>query len=252
MSMVRPLALVTIVLSTAVSLTGQEPGPQTPPILIESLAGADSFELYCEACHGSGGQGDGPVASELRTAPSDLTALARRNGGAFPRDRVRGFIEGTGRPLAAHGTTEMPVWGPMFRAFESDARVRERIANLVAHLESLQMPSTAPGDVGSQLFSTYCASCHGTSARGGGPLAAQLLRMPPDLTQYTKRNGGMFPSERVYRIIDGRDVPSHGDREMPVWGDVFRMVPDSSGLGGVKARIDAVVRYLEGIQERGA
>ena len=76
--------------------------------------------------------------------------------------------------------------------------------------------------------------------------------MPPDLTQFTKRNGGMFPSERVYRIIDGRDVPSHGDREMPVWGDVFRMAPAGSGPGGIKARIDAVVRYLEGIQERGA
>ena len=252
MSTVRRLALVTLMISTTVSLAGQGRGQQTPPILIDSLAGADSFELYCEACHGSGGQGDGPVASELRTSPPDLTTLARRNGGAFPRDRVRGFIEGTGRPLAAHGTTEMPVWGPMFRAFESDARVRERITNLVAHIESIQMPSTAPGDAGSQLFNTFCASCHGTTGRGGGPMAAQLLRMPPDLTQFTKRNGGMFPSERVYRIIDGRDVPSHGDREMPVWGDVFRMTPAGSGPGGVKARIDAVVRYLEGIQERGA
>ena len=70
--------------------------------------------------------------------------------------------------------------------------------------------------------------------------------------QYTRRNGGMFPGERVYRIIDGSDVPSHGDREMPVWGDVFRMTPSSSAIAGVKARIDAVVRYLEGIQERGA
>ncbi len=252
MSMVRRLALVAIVISTAAGLAGQGRGQQTPSILIESLVGRDSFELYCVACHGSGGRGDGPVASALRTSPPDLTTLARRNGGAFPRDRVRGFVEGTGRPLAAHGTTEMPVWGPMFRAFESDARVRERIRNLVAHVESLQAPSTAPGDAGSRLFSTYCASCHGTTGRGNGPLAEQLRRMPPDLTQYTKQNGGVFPSVRVYRIVDGRDVPSHGDREMPVWGDVFRMAPSGPGQGGVKARIDAIVRYLEGIQERGA
>ena len=251
-SMVRRFALVTIVLSVCVSLEGQEPGLQAPPVLIESLAGSDSFELYCAACHGSDGRGDGPVASELRTRPADLTTLARRGGGAFPRERVRDFVVGTGRALAAHGTTEMPVWGPMFRAFEPDARVRERVANLVAHVESIQVPSTGPGDAGSQLFRTYCASCHGTDARGDGPVALQLRRMPPDLTQYTRRNGGMFPSERVYRIIDGRDVPSHGDREMPVWGDVFRMTPDDSAVAGVKARIDAVVRYLEGIQERGA
>jgi hypothetical protein len=73
--------------------------------------------------------------------------------------------------------------------------------------------------------------------------------MPPDLTQFARRNGGMFPSERVYRIIDGRDVPSHGDREMPVWGDIFKL--GASGADA-KARIDAIVRCLAGIQERGA
>ena len=225
---------------------------QTPSILIESLAGRDSFELYCSPCHGSGGRGDGPVAAALRARPADLTTLARRSNGAFPRDRVQDFVTGTGRPLAAHGTTEMPVWGPMFRAFESDVRVRERIANLVSYIESIQTPSTAPDDTGSQLFRTYCASCHGTTGRGNGPLAEQLRRMPPDLTQFTKRNGGMFPSERVYRIIDGRDVPIHGDREMPVWGDAFRAVSGGSSAAAVKARIDAIVRYLAGIQERGA
>lgn len=234
------------------------PGPlvhasqQAPSILIDSLAGRDSFELYCAPCHGSGGRGDGPVASALRARPADLTALARRNNGAFPRDRVRDFVTGTGRPLAAHGTTEMPVWGPMFRAFESDARARERIANLVTYIESIQAPTTGPDDTGSQLFRTYCASCHGATGRGNGPLAEQLRRMPPDLTQFTRRNGGMFPSERVYRIIDGRDVSSHGDREMPVWGDVFKTVPGGSSAAAVKARIDAIVRYLAGIQERPA
>lgn len=252
MSMVGPLALVTIVISTAAIVAGQGRGQQTPPILIESLAGRDSFDLYCAACHGSGGRGDGPVAPALRTRPADLTSLARRNGGAFPRDRVREFIKGTGRVLAAHGTSEMPVWGPIFHAFESDARVRERIANLVSYVESIQAPSTAPDDTGSRLFRTYCASCHGTTGRGNGPLADQLRRTPPDLTQFTRRNGGVFPSERVHRIIDGRDVPIHGDREMPIWGDVFKTAPGGSSAGAVKARIDAIVRYLEGIQERAA
>ena len=82
-------------------------------------------------------------------------------------------------------------------------------------------------------------------------MAMQLRRMPPDLTQFTRRNGGVFPSELVYRIVDGREVMSHGDREMPVWGDAFRMVTGGGGAGVVKARIDAIVRYLAGIQERG-
>jgi mono/diheme cytochrome c family protein len=221
---------------------------QQPSILTESLAGRDTFEQTCAACHGRGGRGDGPVASALRSRPADLTTLAQRNDGAFPRERVRDFVTGSGRQLAAHGTTEMPVWGPLFRAFESDLRVRERIDNLVAFLETIQLPSTGTHDIGAQLFRTHCASCHGTTGRGDGPLAVQMRRPPPDLTQFTQRNGGTFPSERVFRIVDGRDVPSHGDREMPVWGDVFKL--GSSG-SAVKDRIDAIVRYLAGIQERG-
>ena len=167
----------------------------------------------------------------------------------FPSVRVRDFVTGTGRQLSAHGSTEMPVWGPMFRALESDSRARERIANLVSYLESIQVASTGVNDAGAQLFRMHCSSCHGAAGRGNGPLAEQLRRPPPDLTQFTRRNGGMFPGERVRRIVNGRDVPSHGDREMPVWGDVFK--PGSSDAE-VNARIDAIVRYLAGIQERGA
>jgi mono/diheme cytochrome c family protein len=136
----------------------------------------------------------------------------------------------------------------MFRAFEPDARVRERIDNLVAHIETMQAPSTGPNDEGSRLFRTHCATCHGVSGRGDGPLAAELRRVPPDLTQFTRRNGGVFPTERVNRIIEGTDVASHGTPEMPVWGDAFRI----GAAAQRKARLDAIVRYLAGIQERGA
>lgn len=223
---------------------------QQPPVLLaESLVGQDSFTLYCASCHGDGGRGDGPVAPQLRTRPADLTALARRNDGAFPRVAVRAFITGAGRPVAAHGATEMPIWGPMFRMFESDARARVRIENLVSYIESIQAASTGRQDLGSQLFRTHCASCHGTTGRGNGPMADQLRHAPADLTQFTARNGGVFPRERVYRIVDGRDVTSHGDREMPVWGEVFMR---GGPAKEVKTRIDAIVRYLEGIQERAA
>ena len=83
-------------------------------------------------------------------------------------------------------------------------------------------------------------------------MAAVLREIPPDLTRFAARNGGVFPSERVYSIIDGRGVASHGEREMPVWGDAFREVRGSRTAEAVKARIDAIVRYLAGIQERSA
>lgn len=113
-------------------------------------------------------------------------------------------------------------------------------------------PVTATIATGGQLFRAYCATCHGEHARGNGPLAEQLRHAPPDLTKFTARNGGVFPSERVYRIIDGRDVPSHGDREMPIWGDAFRTSRDGFSSDAVKGRIDALVKYLEAIQQRAA
>jgi hypothetical protein len=79
-------------------------------------------------------------------------------------------------------------------------------------------------------------------------MAGEMLRIPPDLTQFTQRNGGVFPSERVYRIVEGGDISSHGTRDMPVWGDVFKA---GSTTAAVKARIDAIVRYVAGIQQRG-
>jgi hypothetical protein len=76
-----------------------------------------------------------------------------------------------------------------------------------------------------------------------------LRRRPTDLTQYARANGGVFPSERTRRVIDGRDVGAHGSVEMPVWGDVFkRTIPD--GERAARERIDAIVAYLESIQER--
>lgn len=251
MALLHRAAFATLVGAAAMTGHAQTPA-QAPSILLESLTGRQSFELYCAPCHGAGGRGDGPVAAALRTQPADLTALARRHDGRFPRDIVRELVTGRSRALPAHGTTEMPMWGPLFRALESDARARMRIDNLVTYIESLQAPSTLSQDTGSQLFRAHCAPCHGASGRGGGPVADQLRTMPPDLTKFTARNGGAFPSERVRRIIDGREVRSHGDREMPVWGDVFRIPREGGALSPEAGRIDAIVRYLQAIQERGA
>lgn len=222
---------------------------QPPGILIESLAGRDSFDLYCSPCHGRTGQGDGPVASSLAIKPADLSQLSLRNGGSFPADRVRAIVMFGIRPIPAHGTSEMPIWGPLFAAFESDVRVRERIANILRHIETLQRPATGSLDRGAQVFKTYCASCHGAGGRGDGPMVEHLRKLPPDLTTYSLRNGGVFPSERIRQIIDGTGVGAHG-RDMPVWGDAFRTSRGGLTPEAVAKRIDDLVRYLATLQAR--
>jgi mono/diheme cytochrome c family protein len=112
-----------------------------------------------------------------------------------------------------------------------------------------QAPATAQH--GSELFYLYCASCHGKTAQGDGPLAASLRRRPPNLTEILTRNKGVFPKEKVYRIIDGREkVPGHGGPDMPVWGDAFLRSGESPTEEMVRQRIQSLVEFLESIQKR--
>ena len=68
---------------------------------------------------------------------------------------------------------------------------------------------------------------------------------------YTARNGGTFPRERVRQMIEGSGPAAHGDRTMPVWGDVFRRQTGAQNADAA-ARIDALVAFLQSIQQRGA
>jgi mono/diheme cytochrome c family protein len=123
----------------------------------------------------------------------------------------------------------------------------------VAWGQDLPSPPVQPSYSGSELFKTYCAVCHGKSAHGDGPLAANMKKPPPDLTQFAARNGGVFPSALVAQIIDGRQpVTGHGGPDMPVWGDAFRASRVESSEEAVQARIKALVEHLERIQERPA
>lgn len=113
----------------------------TPPLVIHSQYGRDLYGFYCASCHGRDGRGGGPVAPTLHVDPPDLTRLAARNGGVFPRLRVEAIVDGRiDPPLATHGSREMPVWGPIFSGLDADeAANRVRIENIVLYLETLQV-----------------------------------------------------------------------------------------------------------------
>ena len=117
---------------------GQKTGVATAPPVMDVMYGPDLFRMYCATCHGREGKGDGPVAEALKAAPPDLTVLSRRERGVFPARQVETIITGD-TAVAAHGSKDMPTWGPIFSALDpSDARVRMRIKSLVAHVESIQ------------------------------------------------------------------------------------------------------------------
>jgi mono/diheme cytochrome c family protein len=131
------------------------------------------------------------------------------------------------------------------------------LAAFTAAPSSAQTPAAGPSGearvAGKSVFKTYCASCHGESGRGNGAVAIFLRRRPADLTQIAMRNKGTFPADRVYQMIDGRQVvKAHGDSQMPVWGDAFAKSATDSDERAIKAKIDALVEHLESIQERPA
>jgi len=100
---------------------------------------------------------------------------------------------------------------------------------------------------GPDLFRAYCASCHGSDAKGHGPAAAALKVKPADLTALSKTNSGQFPEVRVRRFILGYEVlASHGSREMPIWGPIFHQIESDVDRGNV--RLENLLKYLESIQ----
>ena len=113
-------------------------------------------------------------------------------------------------------------------------------------------------DIGKEEFESKCATCHGLSGKGDGPQST--VTKPADLTVLAKNNGGVFPAQRVYEIIDGRrEVAAHGPRTMPVWGRFFQVnVPDvpDEAVGffdfretTVHHKIQALIDYLKRLQD---
>ena len=129
--------LVIGVMSASASQRPDDGGNAAAPSgIIES--GRETYVFHCAACHGRTARGDGPVAPVLKAVPPDLTTLAKRRGGRFEDAAVTAFIVGP-RP-EAHGTSEMPVWGPLFRELNPfDSRVDVRLSRLVDYLKSIQV-----------------------------------------------------------------------------------------------------------------
>lgn len=116
-------------------------------------------------------------------------------------------------------------------------------------------------DLGKREYLNKCAVCHGQSGKGDGGAIDILKRAPADLTILSKKNGGVFPVDRVYAVIDGREVvKGHGDRDMPIWGKEYGREKAEAGEYYVdvpydmemyiRARILALIDYLHRIQAK--
>jgi mono/diheme cytochrome c family protein len=104
---------------------------------------------------------------------------------------------------------------------------------------------------GEETFQRFCASCHGESGQGDGPVAAGLKISVPDLTMLAERYGDEFPDSALRKIIDGREIVIvHGTRYMPVWGYEFWLEEgaDEAAQRNVETIVENLIEYLESIQ----
>jgi len=145
-------------------------------------------------------------------------------------------------------TGQLKVWSVILGGLLMSLFVSGPLPDASGQIKEIQQ-------AGQEIFRQHCAACHGTNAEGTGPLTSQIKGIPPNLRELAKRNGGVFPFWRVYRVIDGReDIMKHGPREMPAWGNWFQIPADeiqspTDWRDQVRGRIWQLLMYLESIQK---
>jgi len=135
--------IVLTALAVLIVLTGPAMHAQVKKVPVSPTAkdsGPEMFKAYCASCHGIDGKGKGPASAALRIPATDLTLLSKANGGKFPELKFQNVLK-VNSETAAHGSSDMPTWGPIFRSIEggSDGFVSMRIYNLMRYVESIQV-----------------------------------------------------------------------------------------------------------------
>jgi mono/diheme cytochrome c family protein len=139
-------AVVALILALPAAAQLPPPPQSLVPDAVASAVGQIIYQRYCGSCHGAVGKGDGALVKDLAVAPTDLTQLAKANGGKFPFDHVVQVIDGR-HAARGHGTPEMPVWGEIFpktKGTESPS-VENAVARITHYIWSIQSPPAPAG-----------------------------------------------------------------------------------------------------------
>ena len=116
-------------------------------------------------------------------------------------------------------------------------------------IKHVPIKATSPVS-GNDMYTAYCAVCHGADGKGGGPAASALKVPPTDLTLLSKNNGGKYPALKVSSSIRGESaLPAHGSKDMPIWGHLFWSM-SSGHESEVQQRVANLTKYIESLQAK--
>jgi mono/diheme cytochrome c family protein len=138
---IRPCSLIfpaLLLLASQATLAQTKSIKETNAQTTNAWSGDQLYREFCAACHGTDGRGHGPAADAMRSQPTDLTLIAKHNGGRLNEVAMRMVISGETN-VPAHGTTEMPTWGNVFRSISANETFAEmRVNALVKYLQQIQ------------------------------------------------------------------------------------------------------------------
>ena len=146
MRVMKFIGLATILVIISAFAVAQQPSNETKPSVkhvpitrTPSNSGKEMYDSYCAVCHAKDAKGNGPAASAMKTPPTDLTQLAKNNGGKYPAAHVAAVLKGQAMN-PSHGSEDMPIWGRLFSSISQghEGQVQQRITNLVTYLEGVQ------------------------------------------------------------------------------------------------------------------
>jgi len=101
---------------------------------------------------------------------------------------------------------------------------------------------------GKQMYTSYCAPCHGVDGKGNGPAASALKAQPTDLTELAKKYHGKFPDTHIVSVLQfGADIPAHGSAAMPVWGPILGQM-NRANAQEKQLRLSNLSRYIRTLQ----
>lgn len=208
-----------MLLLTLITVSAQEI-LANPPAAYE---GRRLYVSYCLLCHGTTGEGDGPLAKAMKISPADLTTTVRSRSDTILKKIITGDGRQTitGRDRHNLLSEAMPEWKGIF----SELQIKALIA-YVRFLGTKKHDLMGDPEVGMQLYQKYCQVCHGVEGDGDGIMTNLIGVMPMDHTNPNETNS-LENKDIVKSILDGKG------RYMPAWRDILS-----------QSDVEALVSYI--------